>query len=299
MRTFSRRRTRWVFFSMLALGTLLVALLPVGAPLHRGTVQLRTLSRDLLSPLLRVFAFVGDFFGDLADSAGALTTAGADRAELESRAVELEAQVARIAARADHLQKQLAALTSPGGAAPEGTPRTLAEVIRKVDVFPALHVYRAPVTAHDAALWPRSVIVNRGSRHGLKTNMPAVWAGALAGITTSVGGLTSQVRLLTDPNSRVWVLDARDRDIEGIVEGTGSKLLNLVWVPMTDSLRVGDPIITTGFSGAYAPRLLVGKVVSVEEAPDGHHWQAKVAPACDFRRLRSLLLVDMELPEDN
>ena len=42
-----------------------------------------SLSRDLLSPLLRVFAFVGDFLGSLADRVGSLATAGADRAELD------------------------------------------------------------------------------------------------------------------------------------------------------------------------------------------------------------------------
>jgi len=287
MRIYSRRYARKVFPAALLAGTLLVALVPA-----RYVLPFKTLSWDVASPALRAFTFVGNLFGGITDRLKDLASSRPGRAELEARIVELEARVAVLSARADHLRKQLIALAAPGGAEPSNAPRLIADVVGKRDVYPALHSYRAPVVARDAALWPRSVVVNVGARKGVKPNMPAVWAGALVGMTTAVGRFTAQVRLVTDPNFRVWVLDARDEDIEGIVEGTGSRLLDLRYVPLTDPLCEGDFIITSGFAELYPYGVLVGKVVSVEEAPDGFFWQARVEPSCDLRRLRGLLLVD-------
>ena len=287
MRTSSRRYARRVVPAALLLGTFFVVLVPAGYLL-----PLKTLTWDVAGPILRPLNAVGGFLGNLADTVFGQLSGRPSRAQLEAKTAELEAQVARLSAYADHLRNQLTALSAPGGASPEDAPKLLTDVVQKLDISPTFPMYRTTVSARDAALWPQSVIVDCGARAGVKCNMPAVWAGALAGITTAVGDSTAQVRLLTDPNFRVWVLNARDEHTQGIAEGTGGNLLNLLGVELRDPLEVGDQVVTSGFEGLYPYGMLVGVVVSVQEAPDGMFRQAKVAPACDLRRLHSLLIVD-------
>jgi rod shape-determining protein MreC len=140
-----------------------------------------------------------------------------------------------------------------------------------------------------------------GTDDGLAVGMPVVGsaqgAGALAGTVVSVGADTATVRLIVDTRSSVVALDQRSRAL-GLVQGQLGGQLVMVQVDITDSLQVGDAVVSAGLElsgGAarspYPKGLLIGAVQAVQHDSNALTQTGFVRPALDFRQLDRLLVV--------
>ena len=59
----------------------------------------------------------------------------------------------------------------------------------------------------------------------------------------------------------------------------------------TDDIRVGDALVTSGHDGLFPRDLAVGTVLKVGQPAAGLWRDAEVAPAVDFARLDTVLIV--------
>ncbi len=76
----------------------------------------------------------------------------------------------------------------------------------------------ASVIGHDPTNHSNTIIVNRGSEHGVQENWPVITQDGIVGVTASVSRKSAKVLLLTDPNCNVSALIQRTRD-QGVVGG--------------------------------------------------------------------------------
>lgn len=152
----------------------------------------------------------------------------------------------------------------------------------------ASHV-SARVIGDQGGAFVRSVLVNAGSRDGVKRGQVALSGSGVAGRVVEVGLRSARVLLLTDLNSRLPVLVGPTRD-RAVLAGTNAELGDLLYLASNADIRVGDRVVTSGHGGLFPPGLPVGEVVASAEGP------LKVRPLADWAHMEFLRLVDYELP---
>lgn len=148
----------------------------------------------------------------------------------------------------------------------------------------------AETIGRDAAFGYRSLIINRGSRDGVRADAPVLSpSGVLVGRVADVSLWTSSVQLITDPQSAVGAKVVRS-GAPGVVHGAGSPALELAYVSSLDDVDEGDLVVTAGDDSIYPAGIEIGRVVKVEQG----------APVPDSPRMRlarneAALFLDVQL----
>ncbi len=142
------------------------------------------------------------------------------------------------------------------------------------------------------------VYIDAGKDKGLAPDM-AVVNGGLVGVVDEVYDNYARVLLLTSPRCRVGarVLRADSRAV-GVAGGTsgGDKLL-LEHIYREASLRDGDIIVTSGYSGSHPADILIGKVTATRMDNVGLLQEADVAPTADIADVEQVLVITGFTPE--
>jgi rod shape-determining protein MreC len=155
------------------------------------------------------------------------------------------------------------------------------------------------VIRRDPSNFSWDVGIDAGSRDGVRAGMPVVGnadgAGGLAGTVVDVEPDAATVRFVVDTRSSVIALDQRSRAL-GEIRGQAGGQLILVDVPVTDSIEVGDTIISAGLSvgdeaSRYPGGLLIGTVQAVETDTNQLTQTAFVRPSVDLSGAERLLVV--------
>lgn len=158
---------------------------------------------------------------------------------------------------------------------------------------------RGHVAADVIALFPnpnfRTLVINRGSRAGIRVHSVVVAPDGLVGQVYDVAPSTSAVLLLTDAASAVGarVQRAASRAV-GVCKGNGTDLLTIAYLPQDADVRPGDTVITSGLGGqggVYPPGLVIGTVTSVGSDTAGAERVVRVKPAVDVSRLEEVYVL--------
>ena len=81
----------------------------------------------------------------------------------------------------------------------------------------------AQVIGVDASNWARTIIIDKGTRAGLRTGLPVVAAQGVVGRIIKIAPSSSRVLLITDASSAVAALIQRTRT-RGVARGRGENL---------------------------------------------------------------------------
>lgn len=157
-----------------------------------------------------------------------------------------------------------------------------------------LKVLAASIIGFDSMSFSETVILDRGSRHGIKTEMPVLQGNSVVGQIVAVSPNSSKVLLITDPASAVDCI-VQDSRVRGTIRGTSRKnLCDLNFVLPEDRVLSGSRVITSGMDGIFPKGLLVGEISSVEQDIGKMFQKIKVIPAVDFTKLENVLIVTGE-----
>lgn len=148
----------------------------------------------------------------------------------------------------------------------------------------------ARVIGRDTSQWFAVILVDRGSRDGVRRNDPVVAAEGLVGRVLTVGPTTSQVLLLTDARSAVGVILQESREA-GVVEGQGQAVLRLKYLSRARQVAIGSTVVTSGLTGLFPRGLPVGTVVSLVRERGAIYLEAQVAPAVNLDHLEEVLIL--------
>jgi len=154
------------------------------------------------------------------------------------------------------------------------------------DLLPAHLIARSPNN------WYESIIIDRGSRQGVKKGMPVISPGGLVGRVGSVSENSAQVSLITDREMAVGAIIQKTRETNGIVEGLGdSNELRMINIPYYSKINEGDRIISSGLSATYPPGINIGTVTEITREPNGLLLVAMIKPAVDFDKLEEVFVI--------
>jgi len=139
--------------------------------------------------------------------------------------------------------------------------------------------------------------VNRGEDEGVRAGMPVVTPEGVVGKVLRATGAYADVTLLTEPSSKIGVIDQRSR-VRGTATGMGPKdPLLFENITRVDDVVEGDPIVTAGSDGVFPPGLKVGRVSAVQKQQTGMMMMmtAGIVPAVDPMHLEEVLVVPVLL----
>lgn len=148
----------------------------------------------------------------------------------------------------------------------------------------------ARVITRSADSWSSSLIIDKGSYHGIRSGMGVITYLGLAGRIMEVAGSTSRVMLLSDPSLGVSSLIQRSRQ-EGLVSGTLGSNLIMKYLSEDADIKIGDMAISSGLNGAYPKGILIGKIVEIGKDFSGLSRFAVIEPAVKFSNIEEVLVV--------
>lgn len=148
----------------------------------------------------------------------------------------------------------------------------------------------ARVIGRDTSQWFAVIVVDRGSRDGVRRNDPVVAAEGLVGRVLTVSPTTSQVLLITDARSAVGVVLQQSREA-GVIEGLGQSTVRLKYLSRSKEVPIGAVVITSGLTGLFPRGLPVGTVVSLVREQGAIYQEATVAPTVNLDHLEEVLIL--------
>ncbi len=152
----------------------------------------------------------------------------------------------------------------------------------------------AEVISVDPDPFTHKIFIDKGSRHGVFKGQPVLGATGLMGQVVQVDPYSSRVLLITDSNHAIPVQVARN-GLRAIAIGTSSIMnLELVHVPDTADIRVGDTLISSGMGRRFPSGYPVAVVVDINHHPGRPFAKVRATPTAELDRGRYVLLVFTE-----
>jgi len=148
----------------------------------------------------------------------------------------------------------------------------------------------ANVIMRDPTNWAAAIIIDKGSRHGIKQGMRVITPVGVVGKIAEVGERISKVTLLTDPRFSAAAVIERTRE-QGLISGTLRGSCRMQYLPVTADVEVGDSIVTSKLSSFFPEGLLIGRIISVQENFTSPTFECLVKPAVPLSRIEEVLVV--------
>ncbi len=147
----------------------------------------------------------------------------------------------------------------------------------------------AQVVGEDVSHWSRTLVIDKGTRSGLREGLPVVASEGVVGRVVKVSPYSSRVLLITDSSSAVATLVQRTR-ARGIARGFGDSL-TIEYALRGEDITTGDVLVTSGTGGVFPKGLPLGRVTSVTREPYAMFQRVSARPMVDFPQLEEVLVV--------
>lgn len=135
----------------------------------------------------------------------------------------------------------------------------LKKLLHHLDI-PQTQSYTARVIAENGSAFANSLILYLGDNADhIKTGYAVVNETGIIGRIDIVSGKYARVTLITDINSNIPVISQKSRD-RGILVGSNTQELKLIFTPLLAELHKGDLLVTSGVGGGLPPDLPIARI---------------------------------------
>ncbi|MDD3879490.1 MAG: rod shape-determining protein MreC [Syntrophomonas sp.] len=160
-------------------------------------------------------------------------------------------------------------------------------------LLPARVISRSPNN------WYRYLLINKGSKQGIKKGMPVISPDGLVGQVGSVSKESAQVNLITDREVAVGAILQESRETNGIIEGRGdNNLLRMINIPYYSPVEKNNRVISSGLSVIYPRGIDIGVVKNISREPGGLLLSADIEPVVNFDKLEEVLIITSFKPAE-
>jgi rod shape-determining protein MreC len=156
------------------------------------------------------------------------------------------------------------------------------------------HVIVAELVAVDPDPFSQQILINKGSEDKVFIGQPVLDSHGLMGQVIDVLPHSSRILLIADSNHAIPVQVNRN-GVRAIAVGSGQlDELNLIYVPDTADIKLGDLLVSSGLGGRYPRGYPVATVAKVEHYPGKAFAVVAAIPSAQLDRSRHMLLVFSE-----
>lgn len=231
----------------------------------------RTVFGAIAFPAQNITSFIGYHMGHFASFFSSIGTLKLENERLSEENVDLRAENAALAdqSRENELLRQEMQLA----------PRNTFDLLS------------AEVIGRDGTSSGGAILINKGTSSGIGKGMAVIaGSGTLIGRVVELTPFSSRVLLVSDSESAVNAV-AGMHEARGVVRGEYGLGLVLDMVLQSDTLAVGDEVITSGLGGDMPRGLLVGSVTSIESSADRLFQRATLASPIRFDQVRFVSVI--------
>jgi rod shape-determining protein MreC len=144
------------------------------------------------------------------------------------------------------------------------------------------------VIATSAGTASATIVLDRGSKDGIRKNMGVITPDGVVGKVVEVYDDTAEVLLLTDKDSGVGAMLGNSR-IQSPVGGTGEPLLAMKYVANDDIVNVGERVVTSGMDKIFPRDLPIGTIAEIK--PGNPFKTIRVRPSANLARLEEVIVL--------
>jgi rod shape-determining protein MreC len=185
----------------------------------------------------------------------------------------------------------------------EDENKKLRGLLDKTESIRDYQAIQATVMARNPDRWHEMLTLNKGSNHGVETNMAVITAEGLIGKVQYVSPFTSTVQLLSAPartNRISAIIQGKDKTL-GVIEGYDDVREALLFkrIPYDADVKEGDRVISSGLGGVFPQELIIGEVIEVFPAEDGLTKTAYVQPAANLYDIDHVIVVDRTMVSES
>lgn len=224
-----------------------------------ATTPVRYLGATVTAP----FQGLGNIFANLTADQGTLSDLKAENERLQARNAELEES--------------------------EQTASRLQELLGIKDTY-NLQSTAARIISGSVDSWSSTVTIDKGTADGLSVGMPVTASNGVIGQIVECGATSATVRLLTDESSSISAMVQTSR-AQGMLVGSATGQVELTLIRTSQTVNVGDVIVTSGLGGVFPKGLPLGKVTSVDSNPGSLYLDIVVEPFAHTENFEEVLVV--------
>ena len=136
------------------------------------------------------------------------------------------------------------------------------------------------------------ITLDAGSKQGVARDMGVISPSGVVGIVVNVSENYSVVMSLLHTSCRVSAMLKKDGTFGTLHwQGKDYRYATLSQIPMSETLKAGDTIVTSGYSGIFPKETPVGNIVSFDSIPARYFYSIKVKLSTDFKDLRYVYVI--------
>ena len=137
----------------------------------------------------------------------------------------------------------------------------------------------------------RVLVINKGSKDGLKPDMPVITPDGVVGKVRDVFPHTAQILEIDDQTSGLGIVLTQTR-LRGILRGNAAGQTEIIDILPDEHIQSGEQVVTSGGDDVYPAGLPVGNVERVVNDPEHNPYVAVlVHPAVNLSRLDDVLVI--------
>lgn len=164
------------------------------------------------------------------------------------------------------------------------------------DQFALLRNYRlipAKVVANSVDKPGNLMTIDKGSADGIHKDMGVISGTGVVGIVYLVAEHYAIVIPVLNTKSNISCM-IQNRGYFGYLRWKGgvSDLAYLEEVPRHAHFKLGDYVVTSGYSAVFPPGVRVGRILHVFNSADGLSYRIQLRLSTDFARLRDVCVID-------
>ncbi|MDD2530485.1 MAG: rod shape-determining protein MreC [Bacteroidales bacterium] len=135
-------------------------------------------------------------------------------------------------------------------------------------------------------------MLNKGRLHGVTNNMGVISPSGIVGVIVNVSDNFSLVMSVLHQDSRPNIKNQRTK-ISGTLVWEGGDYTSgkLVDIPSSIPLKIGDTIITSGFSQDFPEGIMVGKIKKFDKDKGTGFYVVDIKFAVDYNKLEYVYIV--------
>ena len=145
-------------------------------------------------------------------------------------------------------------------------------------------IINGSVISRAADTWSDLLVIDQGSRAGVRKNMPVMSGKGVIGRVVEVNSTTSKVELITttDKSTNKFAVEAdaaNGKKVHGVISVEGNNQLAFTQVVDGQKLKKGTQVYTSGMGGLSPKGLLIGTVTKTTRDTFGLSDVVEIQPA--------------------
>lgn len=155
------------------------------------------------------------------------------------------------------------------------------------------HYILAEVIDNSTNLPNNYLTLNAGSEQGIGEGMGVISPEGIVGIVVKVSQHYSVVMSLLHQKTLVSAMFKKSGTFGTLSWGDklSYRFANLSQIPMSEKIKTGDTIVTSGFSSIFPKGIMIGTVDYFKALPEQYFYAIRVKLSTDFKNIRYVYVV--------